>query len=78
VREYTNLKDRYGVEIEDPVIIDILDCTSVPKKSIQGTPWYGILSNPMYSDDFYYIGAHIDEREKLIKDDDDNDDNNCE
>ena len=32
----------------------------------------------MYADSFCYIGAHIDEREKLIRDDDDDDDNNCE
>jgi hypothetical protein len=32
----------------------------------------------MYADAFCYIGAHIDEREKLIRDDDDDDDNNCE
>jgi len=50
----------------------------MPKKSIQGTPWYNVLSNPLYSDDFFYIGAHIEEREKLIKDADDDDDNNCE
>ena len=37
-----------------------------------------MLSNPLYSDDFFYIGAHIEEREKLIKDADDDDDNNCE
>ena len=78
VKEYTNLKENYGVEYEDPTVINILDHTSMPKKAIQGTPWYNILSNPSYSDEFYYIGAHIDEREKLIKDDDDNDDNNCE
>mmetsp|Transcript_16102 Transcript_16102/g.25008 ORF Transcript_16102/g.25008 Transcript_16102/m.25008 type:complete len:104 (-) Transcript_16102:183-494(-) len=50
----------------------------MPKKSIQGTPWYNILSNPTYSDDFFYIGAHIEEREKLIKDADGDAGNNCE
>ena len=50
----------------------------MPKKPIQGTPWYSVLSNPNYSEAFCYIGAHIDEREKLIRDDDDNDDNNSE
>jgi hypothetical protein len=50
----------------------------MPKKAIQGTPWYSILSNAEYSDSFAYFGAHIDEREKLIKDGDDDDSNNCE
>lgn len=32
----------------------------------------------MYSDDFYYIGAHVDERDKLIKDGDEEEGNDCE
>jgi hypothetical protein len=78
VKEYENLKKQYGVEIEDQRVMDILDTTSMPKKAMQGTPWYSILSNPSYADEFYYIGAHVDEREKLIKDEDDGDDNNVE
>lgn len=33
-----------------------------------GTPWYTVLSNDEYKDDFAYIGAYVDEREKLIED----------
>ena len=45
---------------------------------MMGTPWYQILSNPTYAQDFNYIGAHISEREKLIEDgwEDENDDIN--
>lgn len=50
----------------------------MPKKAIQGTPWYKVLSNPQYTEDFQYIGAHIDEREKLIKDGDLIEENNCQ
>lgn len=78
VQEFANLKENYGIEFQDPKVVEILDCTSMPKKAIQGTPWYNILSNPSYADEFYYIGAHVDEREKLIKDEDDGDGNNCE
>lgn len=78
ILENKNLKENYGFEIEDPRLISIIDQTKIPKKAIQGTPWYNVLSNATYSDDFNYIGAHIDEREKLIKDADDDDDNNCE
>jgi len=35
---------------------------------MQGTPWYQPLSNPHYVSMFNYIGAHVDEREKLIED----------
>ena len=55
-----------------------LDATTMPKKSIQGTPWYQILSNMQYADDFYYIGAFVDEREALIKDGDMEEGNDCE
>lgn len=50
----------------------------MPKKAVQGTPWYSILSNPEYVESFAYFGAYIDEREKLIKDGDVGDENNCE
>ena len=40
----------------------------VPKKAMQGTPWYQILSNTKYSNQFGYIGAFVNEREKLIED----------
>lgn len=35
---------------------------------MQGTPWYSVLQNPKYADEFNYIGAYIAEREKLIED----------
>lgn len=42
----------------------------MPRKAIQGTPWYFILSNSDYAEAFNYIGPHIKEREKLIEDGD--------
>lgn len=50
----------------------------MPTKQIAGTPWYQILSNPDYADAFYYIGAHVEGREKLIKDGDFEEGNDCE
>jgi hypothetical protein len=32
-----------------------------------GTPWYTVLSNDQYKDDFAYVGAFVEEREKLIE-----------
>lgn len=40
----------------------------MPKKAMMGTPWYTVLSNSLYQTHFNYIGAFIDEREKLIED----------
>ena len=78
IKESENMKDNFKIEIEDPVLVERLKGLGVPNLTIQGTPWYNILSNPIYFEDFYYIGAHIDEREKLIKDGDDKDGNNTE
>lgn len=78
VKEAQNVKDNYGIEIIDPMTVERLDATKMPKKAIQGTPWYQILSNLDYADDFYYIGAFVDERDKLIKDGDMEEGNDCE
>jgi len=66
VLEYQNLRRNYGIEINDPKVVETLDATTMPKKAIQGTAWYDVLSNKKYTEDFQYIGAHIEEREKLI------------
>jgi len=60
--------DNFGFMTNDPDTISVLDQTKVPKKAIQGTPWYQLLSNPLYSMQFYYVGAFVEEREKLIED----------
>lgn len=62
------MKENFGFEHNDPDTIEVLDATVVPKKAIQGTPWYQLLSNPLYEDGFNYIGAFVAEREKLIED----------
>ena len=68
IKENENMQENFGINLNDPDTIEILDKTVMPKKAIQGTPWYQILSNPRYSNEFYYIGAFIGEREKLIED----------
>ena len=62
------MQDNFGINLNDPDTIATLDATVMPKKAIQGTPWYNILSNQKYSNEFYYIGAYIGERDKLIED----------
>lgn len=62
------MKHNFGFIHNDPDTVSTLDATKVPKKAVQGTPWYQILSNQRYSNLFYYVGAFIGEREKLIED----------
>ena len=59
------------MEIQRPETLERLKDTGWPKKSMQGTPFYEILANQAYADEFGYIGPHWDEREKLIMDGDD-------
>ena len=55
-----------------------LDATEVAKKPIQGIHWYSLLGNPAYVQAFAYISVNTPDRENLIVDDDDNEDNDCE
>lgn len=59
VSEYYNIKNRYGLEIEDAEVIKKLERIQIPEKSIQGTPWYNILTNHDYSERFNFFGAMI-------------------
>lgn len=68
ILEQQNMRNNFLINLNDPDTIRRLDDTKVPKKAIQGTPWYQILSNPRYSHLFNYIGAFVNEREKLIED----------
>ena len=68
IDEQFNMKKNYGFIPNDPDTIQELDRVKVPRKAIQGTPWYQILSNQAYAQKFFYIGAHVEEREKIIED----------
>lgn len=45
-------KKQFGFEFTDPDTIAILDRVNIPKKSLIGTPWYSLISNPGYVNDF--------------------------
>jgi len=62
------MKDNYNLELTDTKTAQTLDNTSVPKKACQGTPWYSMLENDIYCRKFNFIGADVNEREKLIED----------
>lgn len=62
------MKENYGFETTDPDTVNAIDTIIMPVKPMMGTPWYTILSNPNYYMEMNYIGAQINEREKLIED----------
>ena len=33
-----------------------------------GSPWYSVVANHRYQEEFQYYGSHLDEREKIIED----------
>ena len=76
--ENENLKNQYDFQIISDEINHILDTTPPPKKAIQGVPYYIILANPLYYRDFQYICCDVPDRDNLIKDDDDDEENDCE
>jgi hypothetical protein len=78
IQENKNLKDEYGFSIVDSKVIKVLDSVGAPKKAIQGVPYYIILANPLYYRDFQYICCDVPDRNNLIKDDDEDEDNDCE
>jgi hypothetical protein len=68
VNEEHHCQNHFGILVNDPDTVERLDETEVPEKAIQGTPWYTVLSNLAYIEAFAYIGAYVNEREKLIED----------
>lgn len=48
LEEQINMRENFGFQHNDPDTIEKLDHCSVPKKTFTGTPWYQILSNPIY------------------------------
>jgi hypothetical protein len=68
VAEQARMKTQLGFMSIDPDTTELLDCTKIPNKMIQGTPWYTVTSNVDYATKFNYIQAGVEEREKLIED----------
>jgi len=66
--EYHNIKNRFGLEIEDAEVIAKLEKVQVPEKTIQGTPWYSVLANLDYCERFVYINPSVKDRKEFIKD----------
>lgn len=66
--EESNMKMHYNFSYNDADTIEELVNSKNPKRPIQGTPWYSILSNAKYKNLFAFQGANVDERFKIIED----------
>lgn len=60
--ENKQMMEEFGFELSESWLIEKLDNTKWPEKSIQGTPWYAILANPYYVEDFAWLGPHVKDR----------------
>lgn len=76
IAEHEHIQREYGFEIQDSVYIDKLKSVGWNQKQIQGTPWYNLMSNPKYVEDFSYLGPHLKDRNKLMRDHDHDNSNN--
>jgi len=78
VNEANYLKDQYQFTFANKKVVDTLDEWAVAKKPISGIAWYNVLANPYYSRDFSYISVDTPNRNDLVIDGDDDEDNDCE
>lgn len=68
VTMYNNMKNNFGFEYTDPDTIEELQKAAYPTVTITGTPWYNVMSNPQYVNEFNFIPSYVQEREKIIND----------
>lgn len=76
IAEHDHMQKEYGFELHECTLIEKLENTQWPNRPIQGTPWYSLMSNPKYVEDFSYLGPHIKDRNSLIRDHDHDTTNN--
>jgi hypothetical protein len=74
--ENKHMMTEYGFELSESWLCEKLENTQWPEKSISGTPWYAIMSNPTYVEEFAWLGPHVMDRGLYIKDCDEDPDNN--
>lgn len=74
--ENEQMQKEFGFELYEYHFIEKLQNIEWPEKSIQGTPWYAILCNDFYVNDFAWLGPHVKDRGEYIKDGDDDHSNN--
>jgi len=77
IKEDENVRNVLNMRILNDYTLQKLKTTQQGTKDqiMQGTHTYDILANPLYLDDFQYFSADIEDRELLIKDEDDDEEN---
>lgn len=70
IAENEQMQKEYGFELYESQFMDQLEALTYRTRVVQGTPWYALMSNPKYIQDFSYLGPHIKDRNKLIRDSD--------
>lgn len=68
VAENRQMMNEFGFELSESWLIEKLENTTWPEKSIQGTPWYAIMCNNAYVKDFNWLGPHVVDRGDYMKD----------
>merc|ERR1712060_230361 len=68
----------YAMKLVSKELTGKLDANGIVVKPCQGIPWYNMLANLDYCQDFAYISTDNEKRAELIVDDDDNEDNDME
>lgn len=76
IAENEQMQEHYGFELIEADLINKMENVEWQENTIQGTPWYSLMSNPKYIEDFSYIGPHVKDRNKLLRDTDMDDANN--
>jgi len=66
--ENKQMMTEFGFELSESWLVEKLENTTWPEKSISGTPWYAIMCNPFYVESFAWLGPHVKDRELYIKD----------
>lgn len=68
IAENRQMMNEFGFELSESWLIEKLENTQWPEQAISGTPWYAIMCNPIYVEDFAWLGPHVKDRNLYIKD----------
>ena len=60
--------EQFGLKIHVTNPMEKVKGNDIIERSFHGNPWYNILTEPKYVEWFGYVGPHVKDRHKLIKD----------
>ena len=72
------MREKYNFSFANKKVIDkMAEESYFSRNAIQNIPWYNILSNPLYADDFSYVPVNTPNRELMVRSRDSNE-SGCE